>query len=345
MTQPTRPIRRLGLTSTLVGLILVVSACSGDSGADGGDSDQTLETVRIVSFNSGLGNVLSHAIEREGFDVANGFRGEFIRVDPAAATEVFLQGEADVTLQLDMLVSNLARTQGREVTVFAPDFTNNGSIIVREDSDITSPADLVGRRVGHFGLESGTTTIFRVLLGRDYGIVLTEDFDLVQAGAPALVELLAAGEVDAILDFTPFTERAMVEAGARVLLRADDPAHGFVPGFAAVAAMESWLRENPELAYAVRQAVQDAVSFFHDSGYEKFREDPYADLLGVSDEVLDVVIRRAQEARLMTNEWDSDTVQQARAFLREVAEQGIVFNDVPDDNVVVTLEELLGPPR
>ncbi|MGV2385161.1 MAG UNVERIFIED_CONTAM: ABC transporter substrate-binding protein, partial [Thermobifida fusca] len=150
----------------------MVSACSGDSGADGGDSDQTLETVRIVSFNSGLGNVLSHAIEREGFDVANGFRGEFIRVDPAAATEVFLQGEADVTLQLDMLVSNLARTQGREVTVFAPDFTNNGSIIVREDSDITSPADLVGRRVGHFGLESGTTTIFRVLLGRDYGIVL-----------------------------------------------------------------------------------------------------------------------------------------------------------------------------
>lgn len=344
MTQSSRWTRRGGFASALVVCALVASACGSDPATDdnGNGNGESLETVRIVSFNTGMGNVFSEAMERNGFDVANGFQGEFIRVDPAAATEVFLQGEADVTIQLDMLVANLARTQGREVTVFAPDLTNNGSIIVRDDSDIASPADLIGRPVGHFGLESGTTTMFRVLLGRDYGITLTEEYDLVQAGAPALVELLAAGEVDAILNFTPFTERAMVESGGRVLLRADDPAHGFVPGFAAVAAMEPWLRDNPELAYAVRQAVQDTVSFFHDSGYEAFRQEPYADLLGVSGEVLDAVIARAQDAPLMTNDWGSDFVQEARAFLGQVAEQGIVFDHVPDDNVVVTLEELFG---
>lgn len=335
------PARRRVLPAALVAMALVASACGGDPDTDD-NGDQSLETVRIVSFNTGMGNVFSEAMERNGFDEANGFHGEFIRVDPGAATEVFLQGEADVTIQLDMIVANLARTQGREVTVFAPDLTNNGSIIVRDDSDITSPADLVGKPVGHFGLESGTTTMFRVLLGRDYGIDLTEEFNLVQAGAPALVELLAAGEVEGILDFTPFTERAMVESGGRVLLRADDPAHGFVPGFAAVAAMESWLVENPDLAYAVRQAVADTVSYFHDSGYEVFREDPYAELLGVSEEVLDAVIARAQESPLMTSEWDSDLVQDARAFLADVADQGIVYDEVPDDNVVVTLEELLG---
>src|SRR5690606_6692530 len=121
-------------------------------------------------------------------------------------------------------------------------------------------------------------------------------------------------------------EKAMVEAGGRVLLRADDPAHGFVPGFAAVAAMESWLREDPDRAHAVRQAVADTVSFFHDSGYEVFRDDPYAELLGVSDEVLDAVIERAQQAPLMSTDWDSDIVAEAREFLRQVAEQDIVFD-------------------
>ena len=333
-------IRRGGIAVALI-TALALSACS-DNGPPSEENDEGFGTVRIVSFNTGLGNVISHAMELNGFDTANDFTGEFIRVDPGAATEVFLQGEVDVTLQLDMLVANLARTQGREVTVFAPDMNNNGSIIVRDDSDISSTADLVGQKVGHFGLESGTTTMFRVLLGRDYGINLTEEFDLVQAGSPALVELLAAGEVEAILNFTPFTEKAMVEAGGRVLLRADDPAHGFVPGFAAVAAMESWLREDPDRAHAVRQAVADTVSFFHDSGYEVFRDDPYAELLGVSDEVLDVVIERAQQAPLMSNDWDSDIVAEARDFLRQVADQGIVFDEVPDDNVVVTLEELFG---
>lgn len=339
MTRSRRENYRLGATAVLASFALVLSACADDSanGANG-----SADTVRIVSFNTGLGNIFSEAMERNGFDTANGFQGEFIRVDPAAATEVFLQGEADVTVQLDMLVANLARTQGREVTVFAPDLTNNGSIIVAADSDITAPADLVGRDVGHFGLESGTTTMFRVLLGRDYGINLTEEYELVQAGAPALVELLAAQEVEAVLNFTPFTERAVVESNGRVLLRANDPAHGFVPGFAAVAAMESWLRANPDLAYAVRQAVADTVSFFHDSGYEVFRDQPYADLLGVSDEVIDAVIARAQQDPLMTNDWDGAIVDEARGFLRQVAQQGIVFDDVPDDNVVVTLEELLG---
>jgi NitT/TauT family transport system substrate-binding protein len=334
-------------------LALLLAACPADEPDAAPDDDpdvedtepedepESLGTVRIVSFNTGLGQVFSEAMERNGFDTANGFEGEFLRVDPGAATEVFLQGEAEVTVQLDMLVANIARTQGRDVTVFYPDFTNNGTITVREDSDIESPEDLVGRNVGHFGLESGTTTMFRVLLGRDYGITLTDDFELIQAGAPALVELLDAGEIDAMMNFTPFTERGMAEADGRVLLRADDPAHGFVPGFAAVAAMESWIRDNPELALAVRDAVDDTIRFFTDSDYEVFREEPYADLLGVDDEVLDVVISRAQEAPLMTNEWDEGIVEEARAFLEDVAEQGIVFDEVPEPNVVATLEELL----
>lgn len=338
-------------------LALVLAACPADDPEPAPDDDpdvedtdsedvpddepESLGTVRIVSFNTGLGQVFSEAMERNEFDLANGFEGEFLRVDPGAATEVFLQGEADVTVQLDMLVANIARTQGRDVTVFYPDFTNNGTITVREDSDIESPEDLIGRNVGHFGLESGTTTMFRVLLGRDYGITLTDDFELIQAGPPALVELLEAGEIDAMMNFTPFTERGMADANGEVLLRADDPAHGFVPGFAAVAAMESWIRDNPELAMAVRDAVDDTIRFFTESDYEVFRDEPYADLLGVSDEVLDVVISRAQEAPLMTNEWDESLVEEARAFLDDVAEQGIVFDEVPEPNVVATLEQLL----
>ena len=346
-------------------LMLVLAACNGEEAVDAPEEDEVVDDdvdepddeddaddeaaepeelpeVPVLAFNTGLGQLFMSAMETEGFDEANGFQGDFIYVEPAAATETFLQREAEVSIQMDPLVASIARNQGEEVSVVAPSLTNNASIIAGADSGIESPEDLVGATVGHFGMDSGTTSIMRVLLDRDWGIDLVEDVNLVEAGPPALVELLAAGEVDAILDFTPHSERALVDAGGEVILRADDPDHGFIPGVAAVAVHEAWAQENPDLAQSVLDAVADACAFFVDSDYEVFRDQPYRDLLATqSDEELEQVISRAQEHGLMSCDWDEQIVEEGREFLQQVADQGILFDEYPGDRTMLTLDEIL----
>ena len=71
-------------------------------------------------------------------------------------------------------------------------------LFARADSDINSPEDLAGKRIGVPGLQSSAATIFLVMLERQYGI--TEDqLTLVDKSSPLLIELLRQGELDATI--------------------------------------------------------------------------------------------------------------------------------------------------
>ena len=118
---------------------------------------------------------------------------------------------------------------------------------------------------------------------------------------------------------------------------------GFAPWITNMVAHEDWLQENPELAYAVRDAYDEAIRMMEDSDYEILRESYITDRLGLDDPaVLDVLIENARSTPYFTNEWSPELIAQAEAFLEKLAADGLLIEEVPD-GVMVTLEEFVGP--
>jgi NitT/TauT family transport system substrate-binding protein len=78
--------------------------------------------------------------------------------------------------------------------------TANGVAMVftKAGSTLKSPADLVGKKVGVPGLQSGTTSTFLGLLKSEYGISDTQ-LTLVDNAPPQLIQFVLKGDLDATL--------------------------------------------------------------------------------------------------------------------------------------------------
>src|SRR5690606_38689572 len=113
------------------------------------------------------------------------------------------------------------------------------------------------------------------------GIDVFKDFELVTAGPPELIELLDKGEIDAMFNFDPHNGSELVR-GHRILFSAMDgwtEAKGGPLWLTVMGASEKWLKENKELAYAVRDAYDDAHGWLSEN-YDAFAEEPYKSLIG-----------------------------------------------------------------
>lgn len=330
------------------------AAATATTAAPGGSTESTgsvttqapggeLPVVTMQTLSGGMGAMILKAIDTSGLDKKNGFQGKFSYIDPDAATNTFLLKQNDVSVDIDTLGVAIARNAGHKVVSFYPVLNNNSAIIVRADSTYTSPKDLIGKKVGHFGTDSGTTSIMTVLLKQLYDIDVQKDFKLVEAGPSALPELLKKGEVEAIFDFTPITERAMVDVPGKVLFRAASSG-AYAPPLVTVAAYEDWLKANKATAYKVRAAVQEAYKLFVDGNYALLGEEPYRTLMNQPDpKVVDAVIKDAAEIPLMTNAWTQKELDANNKLLQYMADNKIILDKMPPGPVTVILEDYLGP--
>jgi NitT/TauT family transport system substrate-binding protein len=324
--------------------VLIAAACGGDDdgqeSGDGGNGE--LPTVRLNALSGGLTAVALVVIEENGFDESNGFQGEFFYNDPDASGQFFLQQEADISFDQDPLNVAIARSQGVEVTTFYPVLNNNNCILVKGDSGYDSPDDLVGKQVGHFGADSGTTTSLSVMLQQIHDIDLLEEYNLVESDPATLVELLDRGEVDAIFDFVPHSSRAMVQTDAECLfgpaVQEWEEERGSANFLSTMAAHDEWLSENADLAESVMAAWDEAIAWIEEDP-TRLTENPYAELMAQDDpEVLDLIAQQVTEIPLFTNDWSEDAQAAAEEFVDLSAEQGILIEENPG-GVVTTIDD------
>lgn len=357
-------LNRLKSLIGLTAMVLVVAACGGE--AEPGDtppaettpaettpeetmpeettpeettapdttSSEDLPVVRLSALSGGLTGVAQVIIEENGFDTDNGFQGEYFYNDPDASGQFFLQGNSDIAFDYDVLGAAIARTQDLNVSVFYPILNNNNCVLVLDDSPYESPEDLVGETVGHFGADSGTTTSIGTTLSEFHDINVFEDYQLVETGPPALVELLVQGEVEAIFNFVPHSSRATIQAPARCILGPLNQTLAELPGglqnhLSAMTAYEDWLAENPELAQAVMGAWDDAIAWIEEDP-TRITEDPYREFLAQDDpEVLELIAQEVTEIPLFTNDWSEEVRSGAEAWVDLAAEQGILIDANP----------------
>jgi NitT/TauT family transport system substrate-binding protein len=348
------PLHRVALGLACVALAVALPACGSDdaesANAGGGDGD--LPVVKMQGFSGGLSPIVLKVIEEEGLDKANGFDGDFLYLDPGASTQTFLQRETDVAFDQDVISVAIARAAGHKVTAFYPNVVQTSSIIVRGDSEYQTPKDLVGKQVGQFGLDSGTTTAFAAMLGQIHGIDVFEDYQLAEIGfGPSLGQVLDAGEVEASFISEPLTTNDIAEHGSRVVFNgkeAWDEEAGYTPTVNNLVAYEDWIKENPELAYGVRRAYQQAYELIVDGDYKLIREEPYKGMLALKDaEAEDLFIERADEfgGGYFSNEWGAKEVEASRDFVNLLYDEGILLKAKPDDGVAIELEDLVPEPE
>ncbi|AJE48603.1 ABC transporter substrate-binding protein [Celeribacter indicus] len=308
---------------------------------------QDLPEVTLQAVAGSLGGVPMMIIEGENLDEKYGFDGTFEYLPHEGIFQNFLIGNADVSMDNDLLGVAYAREEGFDITSFYPVGNLYLGIVVPGSSDAETPEDLKGKKVGHFGADSGTTMFIRLIVEEMYGFDVLEDYEMSQVGPAALVSLLKEGEVDAIFDFESFVSEAIVATDGRYLLQAysdySEFTGGFSPWITNMVAKEEWLKENPELAYGVRDAYDEAIALLDETNYEILRKPYIREKLGItSDAVLDALIANGAAHDYFTNDWSEEKRSAALDFLEKLAEDGEVLQNVPD-GMMVALEDYVGP--
>lgn len=319
----------------------IMAGCGDDDDDDGTEAtgDGALPTVKIHALEGGLSSAALRIIEQNDFDTENGFEGEFFEVSGDASVQFLLQGESDVSFDGDPITAALLQSQGEDVTTFYPLSVQDASIVVPGDSDYETPQDLLGERVGHDGLESGTMTAATVMLDQFEDIEITDDYDLQLVPEAALLRLIDREEIEAAFVAEPAVSQAKTEYGMRVIWGPgwqewQDQESGSVWNITMMA-RQSWIDENPELAEAMTAAW--------DSAFEWIQEDPsrltegeFPELFGIErEDVLEEFATVLEESVYFTNEWGEDGVAAAEAFIEFAAEDGTVIQEAPEGSVTL----------
>jgi len=308
---------------------------------------QDLPEVRMQAVAGSIGGVPMMIIEGENLDEKYGFQGKFEYLPSDGLFQNFLIGNTDVSMDNDLLGVAIARAEGFDVSALYPVGNLYLGIVVPGSSEAKTPEDLKGKKVGHFGTDSGTTSFIRLIVQEMYGFDVLEEYEMSQVGPAALVQLLEQGEVEAIFNFEAFVSEAIVATGGRYLLQAHADYSKFTGGFAPwitnIVAHGDWMRENPAAAYGVRDAYDEAIRLLEESNYEILREPYITEKLGITDtKVLDQIIANGATYDYFTNDWSEEKRSAAQAFLGKLAEDGQVIESVPE-GTLITLEDAIGP--
>ena len=335
----------LALLFSLV--VAIAAACGGDDEAgDTAAAEGERQTVKFQGFPADPAGLPLLVMQEEGIDEKHGFNAEYLEVDPDAATNTFLIGESDIAMEQDAVNMIIARGEGHRAVIFGPGLEMMTGVVVPEDSSARTPADLKGKKVGHFGVDSGTTSTIALMLKELHGIDVFKDYELREAGPEALPELLKSGEVEAIFDYEPLALRAVLETPGRYVFQPAkawaERTGGWGPWLTNLAGREEWLRENRELALNIEKAWKEATQVLIDSKYEMLRNDPYKKHLALkSDEELNAFIEYCVDLPCFRNEWTQEDLDSLNEYLQVMADSDILIKDVPDEPVAVILEDFL----
>ncbi len=304
-----------------------------------------LPVVKIQALDGGVTTAVAKIIEAQGFDKANGFKGEFLQVGGDASIQFMLQRNSDVSFDCDLITPALLRSQGYKISTFYPIATQDATLVVRGDSPYQTAEDLKGKLVGHDGLESGTMTAAQILLKAFHNIDIEKDYSLQLTEEAALMRLLNRGDLEAIFLGQPEVLISETTYGTRSVW---GPAgeewtakHGGHILNISMCAYEDWLVQHPDLARGVMGAWDDALAWIK-ADPSRLGQPPFPDIFGIEEpKVMQGFVDLVAKSEYFTNSWTEEDVKAGNDFLKFAADIGTIIQSVPE-NSVVRLDTLVG---
>lgn len=242
--------------------VLVMTSCAGTTGTSNGDSTGGLDPASPVKISVAETAGAPSAFLQYGVD--QGFftdEGLDLEVDVSAGGAAAIPGLVSGNYQFagsNVVSVILAAVKGLPVTIVAAG-TRSGettdqdfsSVLVRADSDITSPADLAGKTVAVNTLQNISEVSVRAALDNEN--VDTSEISFIEMGFPEMLPALDGGHVDAVMAIEPFATTGL-EAGDRSIL---SPYVQAMPGLmvGSYATTNDYLASNPEVVEAFRRGV------------------------------------------------------------------------------------------
>jgi NitT/TauT family transport system substrate-binding protein len=198
--------------------------------------------------------------EKQGLDIdAKGF------LDVAAMDRTFVLGEYDVHVNLALNQWAGYLNQGHDLIGVLGALHPTGFLVVPTKSPYHELKDLVGKRVGVYGIHGTSTAIFGVIAHEQLGGVdIRKSMQLFNSVPPALATLIAKGEVDAVLSLAPFVPKMVKSGEYRVLLDTNEgwkKSTGHALPFAVIAVTRKTLEAKPKQIRAFVAAWKESVDY------------------------------------------------------------------------------------
>jgi ABC-type nitrate/sulfonate/bicarbonate transport system substrate-binding protein len=294
---------------------------------------QTLDKVKvIIPQNSAfvlnwVGGAEAGVFKKHGIDIdvdVRPFAG-FLAGMPSKASMVGTYSGMDAVEKMN---------QGVDWAVIGGGLTVFHGVFVPKDSPIKTVADLKGKKFGVWSTGAGTYKAVRVALIDAHGIDIAKDTKIVQLAPPALFKLLERGDIDAMLNISSFTVRAMSQPDKLRSLFDPNAYWKKKTGYpivwtAPLVAWKSWVKENPDRAKRVAAATMESFVWLRKPENLEAVVKKHGKLAGVTDPAAVGVYKKLLADELMfLTEWNQKSVDSQWQFL-ELAKKSGVLDKVP----------------
>lgn len=238
--------------------------------------------------------------------------------------EAVAAGEADLGYMAD-LPAIIAKSSGQEIEIVSNvAYGEKGlAVLVPTDSEITSVAELEGKKVA-YATGSYAQHLLALLLDQE-GLTL-DDVESINLSAGDQVAALSSGEVDAIVIWEQYISLLTTEGTAKVL--ADGT--GIKRGNMVTYAVTSYAEEHPEVIEAYIRALDRADEYIEEdpsAAAEVIAED-----FGVDAELMETILGNFT----FTTELTQDDIDEIEAVKDFSLEAGIITNDIDFDSFINT---------
>jgi NitT/TauT family transport system substrate-binding protein len=244
-------------TFTVIALVMVAAA-----GILGGctAAEKPAEPPKQVSIGisaTSLLPALVHIADEKGYFLEQGLDVVIAGYPTGkAALTAALDGEVDVATVADTPIAFFG-LERNDFSVFVTivDSTQHAKALARKDRNITTPQDLIGKKVA---TTIGTTAHFFMATFFALNGIDASDVTVVDLRPGETVEAIMAGDVDAIFAWEPNVSRAAERLGDNALMLPSMV--GYLSTFS-LAAKNEFIESHPELLAGMIRALSEAEQF------------------------------------------------------------------------------------
>lgn len=255
------------LSALLLSALLLLTGCGENTKSAVGENDD--DFVLKIAYNNSLCEAPIQMGVEKGFFEAEGLKFEMVKADAAHMAEAIGSGQVDAGFGL--LGKYLQPIDnGLDIKVTAGIHTGCTKLLVPQNSDIKSVADLKGKKVGTGGLGAAGTIITRRSLyhaglnasldNSDVEFVVYSESDLAQALQKGAIDAIVLGDPKASIAERDYNLKTIIDTAKDDEYKNEYCCISFVTGDVA--------KNHPEVAEKFTRAIMKASQWVENNKEE-----------------------------------------------------------------------------
>ena len=342
-------LKSAGVAST--GLIGGFAGCTGSNSSGqgttkgGGSGEEDLTILSVANGRTGTAAVVMQEIKNNNLDRKHGVLLDVNWMSISAAEQAIKNRQVECSFT-SVIAAGRLNAQGGKLREIWPMFTNNESLVVSKDVDISTGSlkqtleDMKGLTIATLPEYSTAHSALSVLLEKA-GFDIN-DFDIRTGPPPVINAFLLDGEVDGMINVAPNGSKLIAGGDfKRVFTYHDAWQSVFGNSIAQIeySAYQDTIDEKPGAIKGFMNAYFESSELVK-SDLKKYLTDNM-DLLGLENETqIDAVVDYANQIDWFKTKFPESLRQGDRQLLQHALDTGIIDKDINVDQIFVDPREL-----